>query len=102
MSALEGKAEELSSCQPGSRILAWYSDDDMWHERIIIWKGQAEHGWYVVTPDLDLYEEDYGLTGMDGPRSRACTLEGEVKDYVDRVLDDGRWLAACSCASRPA
>ena len=26
------------------RILAWYSDDDMWHERVLVWKGRAMVG----------------------------------------------------------
>ena len=53
-----GKVEELSCCLPGDKILAWYSDDSMYHERVLIWKtGVAS--WYILTPDQDLYEEDY-------------------------------------------
>ena len=32
MTAHDGRVEELLSRLPGDRILAWYSDDSMWHE----------------------------------------------------------------------
>ena len=48
-------------------MIDWYEGEDKWHERILVWKGHAEHGWYVLTPDYDLYEQSYSLDGVDGP-----------------------------------
>ena len=56
MARLEGKVEELSQCLPGDRLAVWYSDDDVYHERILIWKVSAA-SWFILTPDQDLYEE---------------------------------------------
>ena len=58
MARLEGKVEELSQCRPGDRLAVWYSDDVMYHERILVWK-TGEASWYILTPDKDLYEEIY-------------------------------------------
>ena len=56
----------LPSLVPGMTIAVYYSDDTMWHERIVLW--QLSPGvWYILTPDLDLYPEDLTLSGSDGP-----------------------------------
>lgn len=56
MARLEGKVEELSHCLPGDRLAVWYSDDDIYHERVLIWR-VSDSSWFILTPDLDLYEE---------------------------------------------
>ena len=67
MARREGKVSELSRCLPGDRLAVWYSDDSMYHERILIWRGKSSEGsWYILTPDLDLYEESYD-DPSDGP-----------------------------------
>lgn len=53
--------EELSPRLPGDKVLAWYQDDTMYHERILVWK-KGSSSWYVPTPDGDMYEEHYGDT----------------------------------------
>ena len=83
MAALLGSPEELLSCLPGDRILDWYSDDNVWHERVLIWKGASHHGWYVLTPDLDLYEQSYALDGQDGPEK--FKIKGRHFTYYSRV-----------------
>ena len=109
MGARDAEVGELLSCQPGDRILDWYSDDSMWHERILVWKGHSEHGCYILTPDLDMYEQDYSLTGGDGPskfkikgrqvqyysrmnapvyRFATDPTEGEMKSYIEAALDE--------------
>ena len=46
-------------------------------------KGKGEHGWYVLTPDYDLYEQSYSLTGEDGPVR--FKVKGRHFTYYSRV-----------------
>ena len=81
MAAEEGRAEELLSCLPGTRLLVWYSDDTMWHERILVWKA-SETSWYIVTPDFDVYEESYTLSGEGPSRFK---IKGVHVQYYSRL-----------------
>ena len=83
MAAHLGSPEDLLSCQPGDRILDWYDGQDMWHERILIRKGRADAGWYVLTQDLDLYEQSYSLKGDDGPVK--LKVKGRHFSYYPRL-----------------
>ena len=58
----------LSSCLPGQQGIVWYSDDNVYHERLLVWKVN-ESSWYILTPDNDLYVEDWSCKGGDGPIS---------------------------------
>ena len=49
---------------PGSYVLLWYANDDVWHERAVLWKVGEE--WEVITPDDDKYLERI-TTGDEGP-----------------------------------
>lgn len=53
---------ELSSILPGDNLAVFYSDDTVWHERIVLWPAKrgtgSGHIWWVVTPDFDVYPED--------------------------------------------
>ena len=82
MAAQDAKVEELLSCLPGDRILDWYSDGSMWHERILIWKGQSPSGWYVFTRDLDLYEQNYD-SPEDGPSE--FRIKGRQVQFYSRL-----------------
>ena len=58
---------ELShSPLPGQTWAVFFEDDTYWHERLLVWR-LSENLWYVLTPDLDLYPEDWSLMGGDGP-----------------------------------
>ena len=83
MAAQLGKPEELLSCLPGDRVIDWYEGEDKWHERILVWKGSGEHGWLVLTPDHDLYEQSYALDGDDGPVK--FKINGRNFNYYSRV-----------------
>ena len=50
---------------PGSHILLWYSDDDVWHEALVAYVVGGTHV-VIHTPDDDTYIEDVGCNG-DGP-----------------------------------
>ena len=53
---------------PGHRVGLWYSDDDVWHERTLIWPATDDlRWWYVLTPDGDLYCEK-----IDGSDPEGC------------------------------
>lgn len=108
MPPLVGKVEELSLCLPGDKILAWYSDDTMYHERILIWKASGTSAWYILTPDDDLYAEDYNdpengpasfliknqhfayYSRLSHPVYRFANepTEEELKGYIERALDE--------------
>ena len=47
--------EPLSRLIP-TRRLTTYSDDDVWRERIAIWRVN-DREWFVLTPDSDLHSE---------------------------------------------
>ncbi|CAK0901538.1 unnamed protein product [Prorocentrum cordatum] len=51
--------EALESLQVGTRVLAYYEqEDNYWHERILVGRITATR-WVVVTPHFDIYEEDF-------------------------------------------
>eukprot|EP00435_Cladocopium_sp_Y103_P039377 s2017_g10.t1 len=60
--------QALSRCQPGQRLAVWYNDDDVYHERVLVWRVDGK-SWYVLTPDKDLYVEDFSGLGENGPVS---------------------------------
>ena len=64
-------------------MIDWYEGEDKWHQRILIWKGSGEHGWFVLTPDHDLYEQSYALAGDDGPVK--FKIKGRHFNYYSRV-----------------
>ena len=48
-------------------MAAYFNDDGMYHERILLWRSH-EMVWGMLTPDLDVYLEDfsgYGEVGCD-------------------------------------
>ena len=59
-----------------------YSDDTMWHERILIWKGRSPAGWFVLTPDLDLYEQNCDSPAQGPSRFR---IKGEQVHFYSRL-----------------
>ena len=64
-----------------TRLLIWYADDTMWHERILVWKA-SETSWYIVTPDFDVYEESYTLSGEGPSRFK---VKGVHVQYYSRL-----------------
>ena len=62
------EVEALSQCRPGQKAIVWYTDDDVYHERILVWRVD-EDTWYVLTPDRDLYPECWSGRSDEGPIS---------------------------------
>lgn len=100
--------EVLSRCLPGQTVLAWYSDDDVFHERLLVWRVD-DKTWYVLTPDGDCYAEDYSGDSDNGPltfqvkgvdfqffsrvrrpvyRFREYPTDSEFKQHVETALRD--------------
>ncbi|CAE7217190.1 SLC34A1, partial [Symbiodinium pilosum] len=76
------RAAALSKCIPGQRVAAYFNDDGMYHERILLWRSH-EMVWGVLTPDLDVYLEDfsgYGEVGCD-----SFKIKGSDFNYWSRV-----------------
>eukprot|EP00974_Lingulodinium_polyedra_P125726 11195582-Lingulodinium_polyedra.AAC.1 len=49
-------AASLRTLRAGTRLLLYYADDDVYHERIALWP--VDRGrWVMVTPDSDMYDE---------------------------------------------
>ena len=66
--ARDDAVEVLSSCPPGQLAVVWYSDDSVYHERLMVWRaGDTE--WFVLTPDGDFYREDWSGHSDEGPIS---------------------------------
>ncbi|CAE7694882.1 pksN [Symbiodinium sp. CCMP2456] len=67
---------------PGDTFAVYYSDDNVYHERLALWRLQ-DGVWFILTPDGDLYPEDLRCAGGDGP------IRAKVKDrdfkYWSRV-----------------
>ena len=51
----------------GAKVIVWYTDDDVWHERIVLAPGLVAGTWWVLTPDGDVYEESLLGKAKDGP-----------------------------------
>ena len=107
MAPPEGRVEELSSCLPGDKVIVWYSDDSVYHERVLLWK-TGESTWYIVTPDHDVYVEDFNDPANGPARFHIKGLhfkyysrlshgvyrfddelsEDELKKFIEEALDD--------------
>ena len=60
----------------------WYTDDDVYHERILVWRVD-EDTWYVLTPDRDLYPEGWSGRSDEGP------ISFKLKDVDFRYFSRG-------------
>ena len=107
MAPPEGRVEELSSCLQGDKVIVWYSDDSVYHERVLLRK-TGESTWYIVTPDHDVYVEDFNDPANGPARFHIKGLhfkyysrlshgvyrfddelsEDELKKFVEEALDD--------------
>eukprot|EP00435_Cladocopium_sp_Y103_P027188 s335_g6.t1 len=116
---LGDEVEGLKSIQPGQSVAVFYSDDTYWHERIYLWKDKGSCH-YIVTPDEDVYSEDFSADPSDGPsrfkikgrdfpywsslrapvyRFRQAPTDEKLRQYVgmaiqdmgSRVFEPGAW-----------
>lgn len=74
--------ESLSQLVPGQTLAVYYSDDNVWHERLALWK-QSGTRWMIYTPDSDRYVEDLSGTDPDGPNR--VKVKGVDFKYWSRV-----------------
>ena len=51
----------------GTKAVVFYTDDVVWHERIVLLPGHDPNVYWVLTPDEDIYEEDLVGKAQDGP-----------------------------------
>ena len=82
MRARADAAEALSKCLPGQMAIVWYADDTVYHERIMVWRVSGTI-WFILTPDGDLYQEDWSGHAADGPVS--FRLKNVEFRYFSRV-----------------
>eukprot|EP00435_Cladocopium_sp_Y103_P023715 s178_g5.t1 len=74
--------ESLSQLVPGQTLAVFYSDDNVYHERLALWK-QSGTLWMIYTPDSDRYVEDLSGTDPDGPNK--VKVKGVDFKYWSRV-----------------
>lgn len=88
MTAREGEEEAISTSKvanliPGDSIAVWYSDDTVFHERLLIWR-TSPTCWYILTPDGDAYEEEYDCRDPETGPSRVM-VKGVDFQYMSRL-----------------
>ena len=76
------RAEDLSKCLPGQRVAAYFSDEGMYHERLLLWKSESMK-WVILTPDDDVYVEDF--SGYGDPGCDSFKVKGVHFTYWSRV-----------------
>lgn len=83
--ARDAGVAQLLLLQPGETLAAFYSDDTVWHERVLLWPAKGGTGsgfvWWVVTPDFDVYPEDLGNPAEGPSRVR---IHGRTFKYWSR------------------
>eukprot|EP00438_Fugacium_kawagutii_P005651 Skav219568 [mRNA] locus=scaffold886:117352:118863:- [translate_table: standard] len=84
----DASAEELSDLPVGTTTAHWYSDDDVWHERIILWPSmRGDQCYYVLTPDDHVYCEDLRLRfDVENGPSRV-RVKGQTFRYWSRFRE---------------
>ena len=77
----------------GNTVAVFYSDDNLWHERLLLWRF-SEGVWYVLTPDKDVYAEDLRCLGEDS-RPWTATFRRRIREAHQLGLRedgfDGAW-----------
>jgi hypothetical protein len=58
--------EEVAAYLPNQRVFLKYPGADLWHERILAARGSSPQEWIVITPTLDVHEEDIRAPGVMG------------------------------------
>ncbi|CAE6954480.1 unnamed protein product [Symbiodinium sp. CCMP2592] len=66
-SGAESLSPRLLEDEPGRLLRVWYSDDDVWHERLVLLPGRRADVFWIVTPDIDIYEENLAGNASGGP-----------------------------------
>ncbi|CAK0793192.1 unnamed protein product, partial [Prorocentrum cordatum] len=83
-------AKALETLQVGTRVLAYYEqEDNYWHERILVGRITATR-WVVVTPHFDIYEEDFADALQLCPVGPLGGLPAKLSGHILRV-DMGRY-----------
>ncbi len=88
MIAREGEEGDTSTSKvadliPGDSIAVWYSDDTVYHERLLLWR-TSPTCWYILTPDGDTYEEEYDCRDPDIGPARVM-VKGVDFQYMSRL-----------------
>ena len=71
-------------------MLIWFADDDVWHERVLLWPvgRKGTKSWVIATPDhkdeWGVYIEDY-TPGGDVAEVRPCAPDGS-RPYLDEMI----------------
>ncbi|CAK0855451.1 unnamed protein product, partial [Prorocentrum cordatum] len=69
-----GEEAFWSELLPGGYVAVFYSDDNVWHERLLLGQVDAQH-WVIETPDHDMYVENILCSSPEDVPCRAVVLE---------------------------
>jgi hypothetical protein len=64
--AVQLSREEIAAFLPYQRVFLKYPGAELWHERILAVRRSIPQSWIVITPTLDVYEEDIRAAGVEG------------------------------------
>ena len=80
------EAAFLNKLLPGRRVGVYYPDDDLWHERLLLYPVVPKTGeWYVLTPDDDVYVENVAANDDEGcTRAFMCGPDRERPQMAAR------------------
>ena len=79
-----GVKEWWASLLPGMVIGILFADEDLWHERLLLWPtDRAKCHWYCLTPDDDRYVEGLLCGGGDDEPIAGfiCSDQGDAPDF---------------------
>eukprot|EP00438_Fugacium_kawagutii_P003619 Skav206460 [mRNA] locus=scaffold2468:15414:16719:- [translate_table: standard] len=80
----DATAGKLLGLRVGTTLALWCPDDDVWHERLVVFPSvSSPAAYYIVTPDKDVYIEE--LATGEGP-SRA-RIRGTTFTYWSRFRE---------------
>ena len=92
-----GAAAFSNNLMPGSLLVLHYWDEDLWHERVLVWPA-GDGVWSCFTPGGDHGAEFVDCTDPDGPDRTAlvehngrfprAALEGEFYRFREYPSDD--------------
>ena len=78
-----GEEAFWSELLPGGYLVVFYSDDNVWHERVLLAEADSQH-WVIETPDGDMYVENVACTSPEDGPCRAVALDetGELPVFL--------------------
>ncbi|CAE7458265.1 SLC34A1 [Symbiodinium microadriaticum] len=72
----------MTMAESSQHVAAYFNDERMYHERVLLWKSDGMK-WVILTPDFDVYVEDF--SGYGDPGCDSFKVKGEHFTFWSRV-----------------